>query len=284
MGSRIRNDRLSDAAGPGTTLSRRQKPLPAGFGSLTNGLRVSLRLLIVLGSLGLIAVRYGWLRLRRGSLLSLGDRARWLHASCSLILRRMGIRLECRGARPTRGLICSNHLGYLDILAYAAAAPCVFISRSDVSRWPVFGWCARWGGTLFIDRQSRTSADQVARQIEQALAAGVPILLFPEGTSTDGSSVLRFHPSLLQPAVDRAETIQAAAIAWRVRGGEERDICWYGDASFVPHLLRTMGRAGIAAEIEFYPDPGVYNERKAAALDLHEKVEAMRIRMSRAVS
>jgi len=193
----------------------------------------------------------------------------------------MGVRLECRGPRPARGIVCSNHLGYLDILAYGAAAPCVFISRSDVRRWPVFGWCARWGGTIFIDRQSRTSTEQVARQMGGALAAGLPVLLFPEGTSTDGSSVLRFHPSLLRSAIEGAEEIAPAAIAYRVSGGEERDVSWFGDTSFVPHLLRTLGHSGIACEVEFFPDRSVYSERKVAALDLHQKVEAMRVRMRR---
>ncbi|MGA7522326.1 MAG: lysophospholipid acyltransferase family protein [Acidobacteriaceae bacterium] len=196
----------------------------------------------------------------------------------------MGVRLECRGARPTHGIIGSNHLSYLDILVYAATLPCIFVSRSDVRDWPVFGWCARWGGTLFIDRQSRASTEQVAQQMGEALAAGVPILLFPEGTSTDGSSVLRFHPSLLRAAIEVAEEIAPAAIAYRVRGGEERDACWYGDTSFVPHLLRTLGRAGIESEVEFHPDRAVYTERKAAALDLHEKVEAMRARITRATT
>jgi 1-acyl-sn-glycerol-3-phosphate acyltransferase len=244
-------------------------------------LRAAFRFLIVLGSFVAIGIRFGLLCAQRGSHLSLEDRAHWLQTSCATILRRMGVRLECRGARPTRGLICSNHLSYLDILAYAAATPCVFVSRSDVRRWPVFGWCARWSGTIFIDRQSRASTEAVARQMGEALDAGVPILLFPEGTSTDGSSILRFHPSLLRAAIDPADEITAAAIAWRVQGGEERDICWYGDASFVPHLLRTLGRAGIESQVEFHPDRTIYTERKAAALDLHEKVQAMRIRMTR---
>ena len=143
-------------------------------------------------------------------------------------------------------------------------------------------WLVCSSGTIFIDRQSRVSTENVVRQMGMALKAGVPILLFPEGTSTDGSSVLRFHPSLLEPAIFREQEITAAAIRYRVRGGEEREICWYGDSSFVPHLLRTLGRAGVECEIEFHPDRVVYAERKAAALDLREKVEAMRIRMTRA--
>lgn len=199
--------------------------------------------------------------------------------SCAAILRRLGVRLECRGARPARGLICSNHLSYLDILVYAAATPCIFVSRSDVRNWPVAGAYARWSGTLFINRQSRASTEEVTRHMDEALLAGVPVLLFPEGTSTDGSSVLRFHPSLLEPAISQQQEITAAAIGYRVDGGLERDICWYGEANFLPHLLQLMGRTGIVAEVEFHPDRSVYLDRKAAALDLHEKVEAIRRRM-----
>ncbi len=117
--------------------------------------------------------------------------------------------------------------------------------------------------------------------MEEALQASVPILLFPEGTSTDGSSVLRFHPALMEPAIRQQQEMTAAAIGYQVENGEERDICWYGDASFLPHLLRTMGRRGVASEIEFHPDRTLYLDRKAAALDLHAKVEAMRTRIRR---
>ncbi len=189
--------------------------------------------------------------------------------------------LERRGPRPANGLVCSNHLSYLDILVYAAAMPCVFVSKLEVRRWPAFGRLARNGGTIFVDRQSRTSADEVARQIGVALEAGVAVLLFPEGTSTDGSAVLRFHPALLQPAVQLGAVMTPAAIGYRVRDEEEREMCWYGDLAFLPHLLRTLGRAGVVAEVEFYPEARTYTERKAAALELHDKVVAMRKRMAR---
>jgi 1-acyl-sn-glycerol-3-phosphate acyltransferase len=201
-----------------------------------------------------------------------------------MILRRLGMRLESRGTRPAQGLVCSNHLSYLDILVYAAAVPCVFVSKREVQRWPAFGFFARCGGTIFVDRQSRASTEKVARQIGEVLEAGVPVLLFPEGTSTDGSGVLRFHPTLLEPAVQLGADMTSAAISYRVRGGEERQMCWYGDAPFLPHLLRTLGRAGIAAEVEFYPEPSTYPDRKSAALELHDKVEAMRKLMARATA
>jgi len=191
------------------------------------------------------------------------------------------MRLEARGARPAQGLVCSNHLTYLDILVYAATMPCVFVSKREVSRWPAFGWFARCGGTIFVDRQSRTNAEKVTRQMGEVLETGVPVLLFPEGTSTDGATVERFHPTLLEPAVELGQEMTAAAIGYRAQGREERDICWYGDAPFLPHLIRTLSVGGMTAEVEFHPDRTVYADRKAAALELREQVEAMRQRMER---
>lgn len=191
------------------------------------------------------------------------------------------MRLECRGMRPAQGLVCSNHLTYLDILVYAAAMPCVFVSKREVRAWPAFGALARSGGTIFVDRQSRTGSEEVSRQIGAALEAGVVVLLFPEGTSTDGSAVHRFHPTLLEAALQLQAEMTAAAIGYRVRGEEERVMCWYGDASFLPHLLRTLGRRGIVAEVEFFPERNAYPDRKSAALELHDKVNAMRKRMAR---
>jgi lyso-ornithine lipid O-acyltransferase len=191
------------------------------------------------------------------------------------------MRLECRGPRPANGLICSNHLSYLDILVYAAATPCVFVSKQEVRRWPAFGFLARCGGTVFVDRQSRAGAEAAARQMKTLLEAEVPILLFPEGTSTDGADVLRFHSTLLAPAIGLNAETSAAAIAYRAPGVEERELCWFGDDPFLPHLLRTLGHSQVTAEVEFFPARFTWPDRKSAALTLREQVVAMRKRMKR---
>lgn len=242
--------------------------------------RAGLRLLILLFSLAEVAARFAVLSARRRSHLEVRERAEWLHASCAKILRRMRMHAEWRGARPGQGLVCSNHLSYLDILVYAATMPCVFVSKREVARWPAFGFLARAGGTIFVDRQTRAGTEDVARRVASALEAGVTVLLFPEGTSTDGSVVLRFHPSLLDPAVRLGVQMTAAAIGYRVKDGPERALCWYGDAAFAPHLLRTLARSGISAEVEFYPERDIYGTRKEAALQLRERVEAMRRRIT----
>ena len=233
----------------------------------------------MLASLAEVGARFLILELRRGSRPDPGERAVWLHRSCATILRRLGVAVEFRGLRPAQGLIVSNHLSYLDIPVYAAAMPCVFVAKREVRDWPGFGFFARCGGTIFIDRQSRAGTDAAARQIAEVLRAGVAVLLFPEGTSTDGSAVLRFHPSLLDPAIQLGAEMSAAAIGYRVRGGEERELCYYGDIRFAPHLLAVLGRSGLSAKVEFYPERQQLAERKAAALELRERVVAMRTRM-----
>ena len=192
----------------------------------------------------------------------------------------MRVAVDSRGQRPAEGLIVSNHLSFLDIAVYAAVMPCVFVAKREVRNWPAFGFFARCGGTVFIDRSSRNGAEEAARQIMNVLRTGVPVLLFPEGTSTDGSVVLRFHPSLLEPAIQLGAPITPAAIGYQVPGAAERDLCYYGDIHFVPSLLETLGRREINTRVEFYPQRDVYAERKAAAAELREKVIALRHKMT----
>ncbi|HTW50126.1 MAG TPA: lysophospholipid acyltransferase family protein [Acidobacteriaceae bacterium] len=229
--------------------------------------------------MSLAGVRFFVLRLRNGSRLHLGQRAQWLHRSCSLLLRNLGVEVQCSGHRPAQGLIVSNHLSYLDIPVFAAAMPCVFVAKREVRNWPVFGFFARCSGTIFIDRQSRASTDEVAQQMIDVLRQGVAILLFPEGTSTDGSEVLRFHPSLLEPAIALGASITPAAVAYHMAGAAERDLCYYGDVHFAPHVLQLLGRAGVSAEVSFHPGAEVYADRKSAAQSLREKVAGLRRRM-----
>jgi lyso-ornithine lipid O-acyltransferase len=217
---------------------------------------------------------------RYGSRLQLRQRAHWLRWTSSAVLRNLGVAVQRRGPCPAQGLVVSNHLSYLDIPIFAAITPCVFVAKREVRKWPVFGWFARWGGTIFIDRQSRASTDQVAQQMIDVLRQGVTVVLFPEGTSTDGSVVLRFHPSLLQPAIALGTAMTPAAISYHMAGAEERDLCYYGEVRFAPHLLQLLGRSGVSAEVEFRPHGEIYADRKAAAYGLREKVASMRLRMS----
>lgn len=223
--------------------------------------------------------RYGLLRLTKPR-LTLAARAEWMRASCALVLRRLAISLAVEGPPPRPGLIVSNHLSYLDILLHAAAMPCIFVAKSDVRGWPAFGRLAQCGGTIFIERGSRASAAETAMHMEYALRSGVTVVLFPEGTSTDGTTLLPFHSFLFEPAIEAESLITAAAVSYEAEGAEERDLCYYGDIHFVPHLLETIGRTSVRGRVRFESRPRMYASRKQAANDTWERVARLRLRVS----
>lgn len=225
-------------------------------------------------ALAIVVVRY-WLIRVRGP-ISLELRALWLHKACGLVLRSLGIRYRVAGLPPRRGLVVSNHLSYLDILILAAAMPCSFVAKQEISRWPYFGWAARAGGSLFLDRSCLADAARVAAGIGERLSLPVPMLFFPEGTSTDGTSVRRFHSWLFDPAVRAAATVTPAAVGYVLADGSaESDLCWFGDAPFLPHLWRTLGVSGFTAEVRF-GESAIFSDRRTAARRTHDEVSAMR--------
>jgi 1-acyl-sn-glycerol-3-phosphate acyltransferase len=202
-------------------------------------------------------------------------RAQWNHASAKLVVAWLGIRLRVTGTPPARGLIVSNHLSYLEVLVFGAALPCFLVSKAEISRWPFFGPLARAGGTLFVDRASRASAVKVSEEIGERLKGTVPVLFFPEGTSTDGT-LLRFRSRLFTPAVEAGAQVTAAAVRYVPEDGSpEREMCWFGDAAFLPHVWRVLGGPNLSAEVHF-GEPRVYTDRRTAADATRAEVEAMR--------
>src|SRR5258708_39927049 len=110
--------------------------------------------------------------------------AAWLQSSSRCLLRVFRVETQFTGDIPSSGLLVCNHLGYLDILVLSALAPCVFVAKSEVKHWPIFGWFARKAGTVFVHREQRAQARQTVDQIETALQTGALVVLFPEGTSS----------------------------------------------------------------------------------------------------
>lgn len=226
-------------------------------------------------ALALCVVRF-WLGRLQGP-YTLERRALWLHATAKLAMASLGIHARIKGQPPTHGLVVANHLSYLDIVILSAAMPCFFVAKAEINGWPFFGEAARSGGTIFLDRASRSSANLVAKVITERLKLPVPVLLFPEGTSTDGSQVLRFHSRLIDPATSAGAPITAAAIRYVIEDGiPERELCWFGDEPFLTHLWKALGTAGFFAEIHF-GESRVYPDRRAAAETTHAEIEAMRV-------
>src|SRR5689334_5472860 len=238
------------------------------------------RLSIVLGTAFEYIVRYCGRRMVRP--LGRVERAEWLHRCCGQGLRRLGITVSVRGNFPTRGLIVSNHLSYLDILVYSSIAPCVFVSKREVKSWPVFGVMGEIAGTVFIDRSRNVDALRVNNEMLEALAQGAVVVLYAEGTSTNGQSILPFRPALFEGVVKSGVPITPAHIGYSLSDGDaSEDVCYWGDHSFFPHLLRLLSRHGVSARVSFSSEPNTFEDRKIAAEQTRKLVEELALQAAK---
>lgn len=182
---------------------------------------------------------------------------------------------------PQAGLIVSNHLSYLDIAVIGSQFPCVFVSKAEVRDWPILGTLATLSGTVYIDRKRRADTRIANDGIRAALQQGLRVVIFPEGTSSDGSGVLPFYPSLLEPAVEAGVPITSAYLNYQVEQGTvARDVAYWGDMTFFPHLLRLLAVKKIAAEVHFADAPRTFGDRKTAAIEMREEVLRLKSRRS----
>lgn len=200
-------------------------------------------------------------------------RARWLQRACRRTLRIFRTDLEISGPIPANGFMVCNHLSYLDILVIGACTPAVFVAKREVQGWPVFGWFARLAGTVFVHRESRTHVGQVADAMAAALARGALVVLFPEGTSSNGQTVLPFRSSLLEPAARLAQPVTAAWIGYELADGDVgEEVCYWKDMTLLPHLLNLLGKRQVRARLRFQRVPAPAAERKELARQLHAEV------------
>jgi len=188
----------------------------------------------------------------------------------------LGITVHVRGTPPTEpGLLVSNHLSYIDIPIYAGLTGNAFVAKSEVRSWPAVGWLARSMGTLFIDRANKRDIPRVVEQITARFREGQGIVIFPEGTSTDGSEVRPFYPSLLAPAAAVRQPVSYSSIKYRTPSGSppaSRSVCWWGDMTFAGHFLSLLRLPSIDSTVTFGTEPVVDSDRKRIAERLCEAV------------
>jgi lyso-ornithine lipid O-acyltransferase len=199
--------------------------------------------------------------------------AQWLHETCARAMRSIDAQMQITGRLPRQGLIVSNHLSYLDIPVLSAALPCVFVSKAEVVNWPVLGRYAQWAGSVFVQRHDRTDAARANVSVGDALHNGVPVVLFPEGTTTDGHRVLRFHSTMLQPAIDAGAPITPCAINYEIDDGDPaQEIAWWGEMTLLPHMWNLLGKKTIRAGIVFGEPVLATGDRKQLGAVLHQTV------------
>lgn len=236
--------------------------------------RRAMRGLALAGALGYAGAAFALNPRHRRDLAS---RARWLQQTCRAVLRAIGVRASSYNHVGSPALIVANHVSYLDIVVLASKTPVVFVAKREVRNWPVFGIFARLAGTRFIDREKRADVSRVAEELGPVLAAGVSIVLFPEGTSTDGSAVKAFKTSLFEPAVQQGWSVVPAAISYSVPPGHsvEREVCWWGDMSLTPHLLNLLSLPSIDAYVAWEIAQPALGDRKTFGAHVHQRVSRL---------
>lgn len=177
--------------------------------------------------------------------------------------------------RPPFFLVC-NHLSYIDIPVLLAHVDGVFLAKSEISRWPVLGHLARVTGTLFVDRERKADLLRVNEALENSLDSQWGVIVFPEGTSTSGESVLPFKSSIFEVAVRAGCPVYHASVSYRTRPPSppaHLSVCWWGDMGFVSHFLRLLTLPSIAAEITFGAEPVTGRDRKDLAERAHRALQ-----------
>ncbi len=213
---------------------------------------------------------------------------RWHRIMAPLI----GLKVEVIGApvgdRPL--MLAANHVSWKDIVVLGAVADVVYVAKSEVRDWPVFGWLARLQRSVFVERErKRTTADQIG-EMAIRLKAGEIVVLFPEGTTSDGNRILPFKTSLFGAATaaipevpEKRVIVQPVAICYvgiqgMPMGRYHRPVAaWPGDVALGPHLMRVLREGALEVEVRF-GEPVVFDEttnRKQAAKLIETRVAAM---------
>jgi 1-acyl-sn-glycerol-3-phosphate acyltransferase len=176
---------------------------------------------------------------------------RWMQRVCRIV----GLEISIHGSIAHDAyLLASNHISWLDIPLLGGLIPATFLAKSEISRWPVVGWLASKTGTLFIERGGPGAAKRANDEISHHLQGGHPVIIFPEGTTTDGTTVRRFHPRLFAVAIDGAFTVQPIAIRYRTQAGElSQKVPFIDHMLFTTSLWRILGEAKHYAEVHFLP-------------------------------
>lgn len=226
-----------------------QQPLPRKWRTVIAFVSLSLWIFFML-------LVWVFLRTLRPQKLEGGFKA--FHRGCAW---HFGIGLTVKGEiathRPT--LFVANHISYLDVFIYGAVIPGYFIAKAEVGSWPVLGWLARIQNTLFFERNSRSIKGQLKVMTEHFNRKG-NLILFPEGTSTEGMHVEPFKSSLLQSVeiTDADVMIQPVTLAYTHYRGKPmnqsvRDFyAWYGNMKFIPHFFNALGMGKSHVVVHFH--------------------------------
>ncbi len=220
---------------------------------MTDIFRQTTRLTLFLSFLVAIALLASALKMADLAARRRIDRTPWAQRCFRGATNCLGLKITCHGepsAAPT--LYVSNHISWCDIPALGGALPATFLSKSEVGQWPLIGWLARQAGTVFIQRGSG-KASGIVSQLAALLEQGQSVMVYPEGTTTNGVTVLPFHGRLLKAAQQAGAPIQPVSIVYRRNGAPDHLAPFIDDDDFLGHLGRLLSKSPPRVDILLHP-------------------------------
>jgi 1-acyl-sn-glycerol-3-phosphate acyltransferase len=199
--------------------------------------------------------------------------------SCRL-LKIFGIQLMIKNQKIlplSPFMLSSNHISWVDIHAINAYMPIRFVAKSEVERWPIFGWMAKQLGTLFIRRNNLRHGKHVGGEIAKVLSAE-SVCIFPEGTSTEGDTVLTFKPNLFESAIIANVPVYSLAISYKssLTNLQSKSAAFVGDMGLLESMSKILKDRNLVVELTFLPPAGsgstAPRDRKWLALHSQEAI------------
>jgi 1-acyl-sn-glycerol-3-phosphate acyltransferase len=215
--------------------------------ALRRCLRFFLLIPIILAGLVFVGAIYPFLGLRTR------DRAnkRWSR----IVMGICGIRVVALGRPILQGpvLVVANHVSWADIFAINSVRATAFIAKSEIRRWPVVGVLVAGAGTLFIERGQRQAVNAVGAAMRARFDQGDSVGLFPEGTTSEGFSLLPFHSGLFEPVRFASVSVQPVVLRYRHQGHRSSFAAFVGEETLVANLWRVLGGPAVSVEVEYLP-------------------------------
>ena len=193
----------------------------------------------------------------------------------------LAIKLTVHGRPPDAGpvLLVANHISWLDIVVMHAARHCRFVAKADLKHWPLISTLATGAGTLYIEREKRRDAMRVVHHMAQSLRAGDVVAVFPEGTTSDGQSLLPFHANLIQAAISAQAPAQPVALQFLDRASRQPSFApsYVGDDTLIGSIWRTLTAPTLAAVVTFgAAQMADGRDRRTWSADLRAEIESLR--------
>ena len=209
---------------------------------------------------------------------------RYVQYFCRRLCEVFNIEVQVHGAIPREpALWVSNHISWLDVAVLGSGARIFFLAKAEVEKWPILGNLAKGGGTLFIKRGSGDSI-RIREQITEFLKQDIPVLFFPEATTTDGTKVKKVHGRLLGAAIEAQRPVQICVICYVNQNGELDMVApFIGEMSFAEHVQRVLEMPRVTAHLMTLPTVAVTGhtvetltreveqQMRAGWLELHRK-------------